>query len=237
MTQSDSNPAVEKVAAIADHLQNESLESRRSFLRRSASAGAGALALSVVGSNVALASDKVNEDDGTDLEVLQFALTLEHLENAFYRDVGSQFDMKDFRRSKRLRGFGNRIMGDVKENFQDIADHEQTHVNTLIAVIERDYSSGDVVNEAGCYDFGVDDVDDFLDIAALLENTGVSAYDGSLADLDTPGYATAGATIATVEARHASYLNLLTGASPFPAAFDTPKSRHTVLDEAGGFFC
>jgi rubrerythrin len=228
----------ETVQDIADHLRNESLESRRRFLRRSAAAGAGALALTVVGSNAALA-DEVNVDDGTDLEVLQFALTLEHLENAFYRDVGSQFDEKDFRRSKELRGFGNRIMEDVVENFQDIAAHEQTHVDTLIAVIERDYSSSDVVQEAGCYDFGVDDVDDFLSIATLLENTGVSAYDGSLADLDTAGYATAGATIATVEARHASYLNLLTGESPFPADFDTALSRDAVLaavDDAG-FIC
>lgn len=48
---------------------------------------------------------------------------------------------------------------------------------------------------------------------------------------------TAGGTIATVETRHASYLNLLTGDDPFPEAFDEPKSPDEVLDAAGGFQC
>jgi hypothetical protein len=45
----------------------------------------------------------------------------------------------------------------------------------------------------------------------------------------------AAATVATVEARHASYLNVINGEIPFPAAFDTPKSRAEVLAIAGQF--
>jgi rubrerythrin len=225
------------VERIAQKLRTSSPESRRHFLKRSAQAGGGALALAFAGSNAALAGhnpydDDVNEDDATDVEVLQFALTLEHLENAFYREVGGQFDEKDYRRAEFLRGFGDRVRGDVIENVQDIGAHEQTHVDTLVKVLE---DLGEDPVEEACYDFGVDTVDDFANIARVLENTGVTAYTGSIADVDTPALATAGATIATVEARHASYLNFLTGEDPFPAAFDTPKTRKEVFDAASGF--
>jgi hypothetical protein len=63
----------------------------------------------------------------------------------------------------------------------------------------------------------------------------VSAYDGAISLIETEDLLTAGATIATVEARHASYLNLLNGDSPFPDAFDEPLTPKEVLDAAGGF--
>lgn len=225
------------IGTIVKDLREGSLASRREFLRRSAEAGGATLALAVVGSNAALAGhnpydDDVNADDATDLDVLQFALTLEHLENAFYRDVGGRFDEKDYRRAEFLRGFGERVRGNVVENFRDIGAHEQTHVDALTDVVED--LGGDPVQEA-CYDFGVDDVDEFANVARVLENTGVTAYTGSIGDVEATPLKTAGATIATVEARHASYLNFLTGEDPFPAAFDTPKTRKDVFDAASGF--
>jgi len=216
---------------IVATVRNADLTSRRSFIRRSAAAGAGALALAVGGSNTALAHD-ASDDDVSDADVLNFALTLEHLEYAFYRDGLERFDSKDFRRSKTLNGFGNRVTGDVRSNLVDIRDHEETHVETLSTVIEE--LGGDPVEEA-CYEFGLGGVDDFLGVAAVLENTGVSAYDGAISLIESGDLQTAGATIATIEARHASYLNLLNGDDPFPDAFDDPKSRETVLDAAGGF--
>ena len=224
-------------ADLVEKISESSLESRRSFLRRSAAAGAGTLALAFAGSNAALANsnqsgDDVNVDDATDVEVLQFALTLEHLENAFYRDVGGSFSKSDYMSAKFLEGFGSRVRKDVVENFQDIGEHERVHVVTLENVLEE--LGADPVSEAN-YDFGVDSVDDFVEVARILENTGVSAYTGSIGDVESTPLKTAGATIATVEARHASYLNFLTGEDPFPAAFDDPKSRKTILDAASGF--
>jgi hypothetical protein len=50
---------------------------------------------------------------------------------------------------------------------------------------------------------------------------------------------TAGATIATVEARHAAYLNLLNKDIPFPEAFDEPVAPRAICRavkaENGGF--
>jgi rubrerythrin len=216
---------------IADTVRESGLASRRSFLRRSAAAGAGALALAIGGSNAALAHDGT-DDDLDDVEVLNFALTLEHLEYAFYRDGLERFDESDFKGAKALRGFANRVRGDVRSNLEDVRDHEETHVDTLTAVITD--LGGEPVEEA-CYDFGYDTVSEFLGIAAVLENTGVSAYDGAISQIEAEELLTAGATIATVEARHASYLNLLTGDSPFPEAFDEPLTSEDVLDAAGGF--
>ncbi|MFB6207398.1 MAG: ferritin-like domain-containing protein [Haloglomus sp.] len=231
MTGSTPSQATGSIETIIERIQSSSLASRRDFLRRSAAAGAGALALSVAGSNTALAHD-ASADDTSDIDVLNYALTLEHLENAFYRMGREEFDRDDFMSARSLEGFGSRVRGNVRENLRDIGAHEQTHVDTLSSVIEG--LGGDPVTE-GCYDFGVDDADEFIAVAGVLENTGVSAYDGAIDLVGNADLLTAGATIATVEARHASYLNLLNGEDPFPAAFDDPKSMQEVLDAAGGF--
>ncbi|WP_435072904.1 ferritin-like domain-containing protein [Halorubrum sp. HHNYT27] len=223
----DSNSTAD---GIVSSLRDADLASRRSFLRRSAAAGAGALALAAGSSNAVLAHETA--EDQSDVDVLNFALTLEHLEYAFYRDGLERFDASDFRKANTLNGFANRVKGDVRSNLEVIRDHEETHVDTLTSVIES--LGGTPVEEAG-YEFGLDDADDLLAVAAVLENTGVSAYDGAIGLIESADLLTAGATIATVEARHASYLNLLNGDSPFPAAFDEAASMEETLDAAGGF--
>lgn len=154
-----------------------------------------------------------------DIGTLNYALTLEHLEYAFYRDGLAKFNATDFDEQ-------------VFERLQEIRDHERDHVDTLTSVIES--LGGEPVPEC-VYDFGYSDPQSFLMVARALENTGVSAYTGVIADINNPDLVTAGATIATVEARHASYLNEITGFSPFPAAFDTPLNPKTVVSIAGGF--
>jgi hypothetical protein len=69
-----------------------------------------------------------------------------------------------------------------------------------------------------------------------MENLGVSAYDGAGQFIADPGLLTAAGSIVAVEARHASYLNLITGASPFPAAYETPMTPDEVLEAATPFF-
>ena len=168
------------------------------------------------------------------MDVLNFALTLEHLENAFYREGLERFGERDLQRAEVLRGFGSRVRKDVRSNLVDIGEHEATHVETLTGVIEE--LGGDPVEEAH-YDFGVDDASEFIAVAGVLENTGVSAYDGAIDRIENGELVTAGATIATVEARHASYLNLLNDTDPFPKAFDQPKSMEEILEAADPFLC
>ncbi len=153
--------------------------------------------------------------------MLNYALTLEHLEYAFYRDGVSQYKLgKD--------AFGN----DIAKRLTEIRDHEKTHVDTLTKVIKG--MNGTPVEEAK-YDFGYTDATSFLATAAALENTGVMAYDGAGHYLKNADLLTAAGGIVAVEARHASYLNLITGAIPFPASFEIPKTKAEILAIAGPF--
>ncbi|MBA2519027.1 MAG: ferritin-like domain-containing protein [Chloroflexia bacterium] len=167
-------------------------------------------------------------DKKRDTKVLNYALTLEHLEYAFYRDGLDELDENDD------------FPEGVRARLIQIRNHEDEHVDTLTAVIES--LGGNPVREAPCYNFGdaFDDGENFLALAQVLENTGVMAYTGALARITTKDLQTAGATIATVEARHAAYLNIQNDDNPFPDAFDKPRSEKQIrrdLDNAGFFNC
>lgn len=212
-----------------------SLTSRRSFLTGSAAALAGGALMAVPG----MAKAHTTPDSPSDVDILNYALTLEHLEYAFYRDGLMKFDEKDFRSSNLFRGSGNFLRKAVYENFRRIREHEDTHVDKLKSVIES--LGGTPVPEAN-YNFATTaftSVERFVSVAQFLENTGVSAYDGAIAHIEAAQLLTAGATIATVEARHASYLNLLNGDVPFPDAFDEPVAPQAICEavqaENGGF--
>jgi hypothetical protein len=156
----------------------------------------------------------------TDVDVLNYALTLEHLEAAFYQLAGDYTLGTD--------PFGNSIDAWIAL----AGEHEAAHVAILTDVITQ--LGGEPV-AAAQYDFGVTDVGSFLATAATLENVGVSAYDGAGQFLQSADLLTAAGGIAAVEARHAAYLNLLTGVIPFPGATERPMSPDEVLAAAGGF--
>jgi rubrerythrin len=212
--------------------ERDRILSRRGLLGTSAKVGVagGAMALGVAPmlGRSALAQDDASPEAEAvqfedDIDVLNYALTLEHLEFAFYRDGIGNFT------------FGTDDSGfSIDEQLAAIRDHEGAHVETLTSVIND--LGGEPVEE-GEYDFGdaYEDPAAFLATAMALENTGVSAYDGAGAALENPELLTAAGTIVAVEARHASYLNLLNGEIPFPAAFEEPLSPDEVLEIAGQF--
>lgn len=175
------------------------------------------------------------QDDGTPeaddapfadaVEVLNYALTLEHLESTFYREGLAQFEDQAF--------VDAGLQTSVRERLVEIGEHEAAHVEALTAAIES--LDGEPVQEA-TYDFGYTDLTSFFQVAAALENTGVAAYTGAAQYLiDEDDLLTAALTIHGVEARHAAYLNILTDTSPFPAAVDAPLTPAEVLDIAGPF--
>jgi hypothetical protein len=161
----------------------------------------------------------------TPVDVLNYALTLEHLEYAFYRDGLTEFSAEDFSAA----GYAD----NVYEFFGIIRDHEREHVETLVSVIGD--LGGEAVEEAE-YDFGYTDLAGFVGVAQVLENTGVSAYQGAAQFLiEEDELLTAALTIHGVEARHAAYLNGLQGESPFPEAVNPTLTPDEVLAAAGPF--
>ena len=220
----------------------EAGQTRAGFLRKaglgSAALVAGGALLATPGAAVAGHSDTI-----PDVDILNYALTLEYLEATFYVQAlggagttGVPGSSATFRRgqitgSKKLAGFGGRIRSGAYGELTDIRDHEITHVEFLAGAL-----GGAAVGPC-TFDFSsaLGSVGAFLETAQLLENTGVMAYDGAIRYVDAGDNLQAGAQIATVEARHAAYLNLINGDSPFPTAFDQGKKPSEILAAASGF--
>jgi hypothetical protein len=200
---------------------------RRGVVRGAAMVGGGAMAMAaspLVSQYRALAQNETGDDI---ISVLNYALTLEHLENQFYAAGLATFTSADIEALGFLPG--------VFDFIAEIGANEAAHVETLTTVIND--LGGEPV-EAG--EYAIEDAlasaDAFIATAQALENTGVGAYTGAAKFLiENDELLTAALTIHAVEARHAAYLNILNGESPFPDAFDEPLTPAEVVEIASDF--
>jgi len=166
--------------------------------------------------------------NGTDLLVLQFANVLEQLETTFYNQALAKFQASDFTTA----GFSNAQV--PIEQFTAIAKDEATHTATLQqAIVDQG------ATPLNCsFDFSsvLTDVATMAATARVVEMVGVGAYLGAASLVSDPQLLTAAASILTVEARHQTMLNVLSGSgAAIPQAFDIPLSPSQVLAIAGGF--
>lgn len=161
-------------------------------------------------------SDNANDSPYTrtmytnDIKVLNYALIAEQLEAAYYNQYVSNYSSTDYT---------NNGFPDASIYFILIREHENAHVQFLRTTITQ---RGGTPVSACSYNFSVTDVRSFITLSRTFENTGVSAYLGAIDKIRDPSIILGAATIATVEARHAAYLNNLTGVVPFPDVTDTP---------------
>lgn len=160
-------------------------------------------------------------DDAT---ILNYALTLEHLENTFYREGLAQFSEQDFADA----GFDATFY----KNVMKVGADEKDHVDFLTSALS---AAGATPVKECTYEFGYKDVETFLATASILEGVGVSAYLGAAADIMSKTYLTAAGSILTVESRHSAYIRAGLKQSPFPQAFDAPLSYNEVFSLASGF--
>jgi len=163
--------------------------------------------------------------DPSDPEILNLALALEHLEDAFYREGLARFSQHDFD-TQYLPRF-------VRGRMEQIAQHESTHVTFLTGALT---AAGAPVVQPCTYKFPVENARDFVDVAAVLEQVGASAYSGAAPLIDNPTFLAAGAVILAVEARHSAWLSSAAlKKNPWSTAFETPISPSQAFSLAVQF--
>ena len=151
------------------------------------------------------------QGDMGDVEVLNFALTLEYLEAAFYQEAA------------KIEGLSE----DVMKSVETFGDEEQQHVDALTKTIT---DLGGKPAMAPMVDFGkLSSEKDFLKLAVSLEDTGVSAYNGAAPSIKSKEVLAAAGSIVQIEARHAAAIRLLAKEDPAPDAFDETLSTKQVL--------
>ena len=191
---------------------------RADFFRRGAIAGGTLIAGGVaIGGLPGIALGKPSASQ--DVEILNFALLLEYLESEFYVQAVAN----------------NKLQPKVLEFARTVRDHELAHVEYLAKAL------GSKAIGKPTFDFG-DTVKDnwkFLATATVLEDTGVTAYDGQGTRL-TRNTLAAAATIVSVEARHAAWVRqIMYGAAgygnapyeyPAPSALQPYKTKDQVTE-------
>lgn len=162
-------------------------------------------------------SDMASQFGEGDLGIVNYALTLEYLETAFYADVAKSGLFK----------------GDDLALIKAIGAAEQQHVDALTATAKQ--LGGPVAPEPKAQ-FPLDDAKSVLELAATVENLGAAAYLGQAAAIESPEILAAALSIHSVEGRHAAVLNVLTGQEPTPdGAFAQGEDMQTVLDSVQPF--
>ncbi len=171
------------------------------------------LALNALNNRWALAAPG---DFGSDVDVLNYALTLEYLEAAFYVQ-GNKANLLD---------------GSEKAYLHKIQTDEQTHVSAITDTIKK--LGGTPVAAPGV-DFGAafDSRKSYLTTSHTFENVGVGAYLGAAGFIKDKGVLAAAASIFGVEARHAAVVGNLLGlpaeGGVYMGAFEKAKAKSDVL--------
>jgi rubrerythrin len=150
-----------------------------------------------------------------DAEIFDFALLLEHLQAAFYREAADMAELD----------------AELLEFAKVVAQHEREHVGYL-----RDALGSSAREEPETF-FGAatTDADEFAATAIFLEDLAVAAYNGQAANLTKAGLRAA-ATVVSVDARHAAWIRAIVGMPAASEPVDQPLSRAEVqamLDQSG----
>jgi|KBSMisStaDraftv2_1062788.scaffolds.fasta_scaffold35795_2 hypothetical protein len=208
----DVDGALQETAGRAGITRGDAL--RRAVLGGGALIGGSALLGAMPGS----AMGAVTRATAGDVDILNFALTLEYLEAAFYAEAVSM----------------GKLMGESKMFAMVVAKDEDAHVTFLKGAL------GSKAVKKPKFDFQGTTAKQatFLQTAMALEDTGVSAYAGAAPMIANKKTLAAALSVHSVEARHAAWVRQIIGhggsPSPAPSAFDPARSKAEVLKVVTG---
>ena len=207
---------LDRDGAIEEAADKLGPETRGSFLKK-AGVGLGTIA---AGSAFAGAMPKIarGATPQSDIDILNFALTLEELEAAFYATANAN----NIFRGRRELGRFSLVVG----------QHERSHVVFLRKVL------GAKAIAKPTFDFKdtVTNVTKFAATAQVLEDTGVHAYLGQVPNIKTKPVLLGAGRILPVEARHAAWIRDIRFSggttpptTPAPAAFEDGFTKAKIL--------
>jgi hypothetical protein len=218
---------VDTDGAIREAKEEAFSDTRLGFLRKGAMVGGAAigggaiLSALVPGSAMAASGAPPAGTFGKgDIGILNYALTLEYLESAFYTQAKKNGVAKG---DKMLTAFVDTVQAD-----------EAAHVKLLKNAL------GSKAAKMPKFDFGkaVTDKATFTATSYVLENTGVHAYLGQAGNISAAKILLTAASIVTIEARHSGAIGLYLGKSIAPSGpFDTglPASKVLAAVKKTGF--
>lgn len=206
--------------AIGETAEEATGESRRSFLKK-AGVGAGVVVGGGAFAGALPAIARGAAIPASDIAILNFALTLEYLEAAFYAEAVAN----------------GKLSGETQRFASVVAQHEKQHVDALKSVLK-----GKAVAKPK-FDFKgtTSDQAKFEATADVLEFTGVHAYLGQAGNIKAKSILLAAASILPIEARHSAWIRDIrfhggttSPTTPAPAGFEEGYSKAHILAAVKG---
>jgi hypothetical protein len=201
--------------------------SRRKFMALTGGSAAAAAFLAACGSDsgttstmstsTKTGSSETEQFGKGDIGILNYALTLEYLETAFYADVIKS----------------GLFVGAELAAIKKFGEEEAEHVSALTAAVK---SLGGKPAPEPKTEFPLESAKSVLELAGTVENLGAAAYLGQAGNIESPEVLASALAIHSVEGRHAAALNTLLGTSITPdGAFAKPADAKTVLKSVEPF--
>jgi len=188
--------------ALAEAMASVHGDTRAGLFRKVLVGGAALIGAGALPASAAAQSD-------SDVAILNYALTLELIQDSFYSEV------------ERIGA----IKGPLGEQARVVAEHERAHVRAF-----QDVLGAKAVKRAK-FDFrgATENPEAFRQTAVAFEDLAVAAYKGAAPLIKNKAYLASALSIHTVEARHAAWIRRLANVVPAADAFDEPRSRASTL--------
>jgi Ferritin-like domain len=192
---------IDRDGALSEAIARVHGPTRAELLRGAVLGGGALLAASAAPARAATRSG--------DESILNYALTLEYVQDSFYTEVDRNHVLK----------------GGLAEQARIVGGHERAHVKAFRHVL------GSAAAKRPRFDFrgATEDSDRFRRTAVAFEDLAVAAYKAQAPKLHSREFLMSALAIHSVEARHAAWIRRLAGVLPVLSAFDEPRSRASTI--------